>query len=84
MNVFEIRDYLKDAMKEEAVTFHFDRKEETLRIERNDNHKGLTIKLAPVAAKYKEKKEKFLTKYCIILKRRFKHLEMHNLLMANR
>ncbi|UBH07983.1 DUF1444 family protein [Macrococcus armenti] len=60
MNVFEIRDYLKDALKDEAVTFQFDRKEETLRIERNDNKKGLTLKLAPVAAKYKEKKEKIL------------------------
>lgn len=39
MNVFEIRDYLKDALKDEAVTFQFDRKEETLRIERNDNKK---------------------------------------------
>lgn len=60
MNVFEIRDYLKDGLKDEAVTFQFDRKEETLRIERNDNQKGLTLKLAPVAAKYKEKKEKIL------------------------
>ncbi len=68
MNVFEIRDYLKDAMKEEAVAFHFDRKEETLRIERNDNHKGLTIKLAPVAAKYKEKKEKILDEVLYYIK----------------
>lgn len=68
VNVFEIRDYLKDALKDEAVTFHFDRKEETLRIERNDNHKGLTIKLAPVAAKYKEKKEKILNEVLYYIK----------------
>ncbi|MCE4956373.1 DUF1444 family protein [Macrococcoides caseolyticum] len=60
MNVFEIRDRLIKSLDESVVTTIFDRKEETLRVERIDNHKGLTIKLAPVAAKYKEKKERII------------------------
>lgn len=60
MNVFEIRDRLIESLDASIVSTQFDRKEETLRVERLDNNKGLTIKLAPVAAKYKEKKEKII------------------------
>ncbi|MGV2874909.1 DUF1444 family protein [Macrococcus capreoli] len=60
MNVFEIRDRLIDALDTSVVSTQFDRKEETLRVERLDNNKGLTIKLAPVAAKYKEKKDSII------------------------
>lgn len=60
VNVFEIRDRLIESLDASIVSTQFDRKEETLRVERLDNNKGLTIKLAPVAAKYKEKKEKII------------------------
>lgn len=60
MNVFEIRDRLTESLDKSIVSTKFDRKEETLRVERLDNNKGLTIKLAPVAAKYKEKKESII------------------------
>ncbi|WP_414046988.1 DUF1444 family protein [Macrococcus equi] len=60
MNVFEIRDRLIESLDASIVSTKFDRKEETLRVERLDNHKGLTIKLAPVAAKYKEKNEQII------------------------
>ncbi|WP_414042678.1 DUF1444 domain-containing protein [Macrococcus sp. EM39E] len=60
MNVFEIRDRLIESLDDTVVSTKFDRKEETLRVERLDNQKGLTIKLAPVAAKYKEKKERIV------------------------
>lgn len=52
MNVFEMRDAITADLGSE-VDYRFDRKEETLRVERKDNHKGLTIKLAPFVAKYK-------------------------------
>ncbi|TDM04567.1 DUF1444 domain-containing protein [Macrococcus carouselicus] len=53
MNVFEIRDAIKEKLDQSQVNVHFDRKEETLRVERIDNQKGLSIKLAPLVAKYK-------------------------------
>lgn len=60
MNVFEIRDKLIEQLDDTIVNTSFDRKEETLRVERIDNQKGLTIKLAPVVAKYKEKQNRVL------------------------
>lgn len=60
MNVFEIRDKLTEQLDDTIVNTSFDRKEETLRVERIDNKKGLTIKLAPVVAKYKEKQNRVL------------------------
>lgn len=60
MNVFEIRDKLIEQLDDTIVNTSFDRKEETLRVERKDNQKGLTIKLAPVVAKYKEKQNRVL------------------------
>ena len=43
MNVFKMRDELKQRLKYLDVDFKFDREEETLRIYTNDNHKGVTI-----------------------------------------
>lgn len=60
MNVFEIRDKLIEQLDNTIVNTSFNRKEETLRVERKDNQKGLTIKLAPVVAKYKEKQNRVL------------------------
>ena len=45
MNVFQIRDKLKQRLAHLNVDFKFDREEETLRIYRQDNYKGVTIKL---------------------------------------
>lgn len=59
MNVFEMRDAIT-ANLDSAVDYRFDRKEETLRVERKDNHKGLTIKLAPFVAKYKTDGQKVI------------------------
>ncbi|MGT2377817.1 DUF1444 family protein [Staphylococcus aureus] len=36
------------------------REEETLRIYRTDNNKGITIKLNAIVAKYEDKKEKIV------------------------
>ncbi|MCY1026171.1 DUF1444 family protein, partial [Mammaliicoccus sciuri] len=53
MNVFQMRDLLKDRLKTLDANFKFDRENESLRIERTDNQKGLSVKLAPIIAKYK-------------------------------
>ncbi|CAM3084501.1 DUF1444 domain-containing protein [Staphylococcus argensis] len=57
MNVFQMRDKLKSRLKHLDVKFSYDREEETLRIYRADNHKGVTVKLQSIVAKYKEQKE---------------------------
>lgn len=58
MNVFQMRDKLKARLKHLDVEFKFDREEETLRIVRIDNHKGVTIKLNAIVANMKNKKKK--------------------------
>lgn len=60
MNVFQMRDKLKARLNHLNVDFKFDREEETLRIYRTDNHKGVTIKLNAIVAKYEEKKDKII------------------------
>ena len=60
MNVFQMRDTLKQRLKHLDVDFKFDREEETLRIYRRDNFKGVTIKLNAIVAKYEEQKEKII------------------------
>ncbi|WP_322770757.1 DUF1444 domain-containing protein [Staphylococcus epidermidis] len=64
MNVFQMRDKLKERLKHLDVEFKFDREEETLRIVRIDNHKGVTIKLNAIVAKYEEQKEKIIDEIC--------------------
>lgn len=58
MNVFEMRDLIKQNLDTAIVKMHFDREEEALRVERIDNGKGLTVKLAPIVAKYKDREQK--------------------------
>lgn len=60
MNVFQMRDILKQRLKHLVVDFKFDREEETLRIYRRDNFKGVTIKLNTIVAKYEEQKDKII------------------------
>ncbi|MEB8096035.1 DUF1444 domain-containing protein [Staphylococcus xylosus] len=60
MNVFQMRDKLKDRLNHLDVKFSFNRDEETLRISRVDNDKGVTVKLSPIVAKYKSQKEKIV------------------------
>ena len=60
MNVFQMRDKLKARLIHLNVDFKFDREEETLRIYRTDNHKGVTIKLNVIVAKYEEQKDKII------------------------
>ncbi|QQB60473.1 DUF1444 domain-containing protein [Staphylococcus equorum] len=57
MNVFQMRDKLKDRLSKPEVKFTFNREDETLRISRVDNGKGVTVKIATIVAKYKEQKE---------------------------
>lgn len=57
MNVFQMRDKLKDRLSKLEVKFTFNREDETLRISRVDNGKGVTVKIATIVAKYKEQKE---------------------------
>ncbi|OIS30253.1 DUF1444 domain-containing protein [Staphylococcus cohnii] len=57
MNVFQMRDKLKDRLKHLDVKFSFNRDEEILRVSRNDNGKGVTVKISTIVAKYKEQKE---------------------------
>ena len=60
MNVFQMRDKLKARLNHLNVDFKFDREEETLRIYRTDSHKGVTIKLNAIVAKYEEQKDKII------------------------
>jgi len=60
MNVFQMRDKLKDRLKHLDVKFSFNREDETLRISRVDNGKGVTVKINPIVAKYKSQKEKIV------------------------
>lgn len=53
-----MRDKLKARLNHLDVDFKFDREEETLRIYRTDNYKGVTIKLNAIVAKYEEQKIK--------------------------
>lgn len=57
MNVFQMRDKLKERLNHLNVNFSFNRDEDTLRIARKDNGKGVTIRLTPIVAKYNDKKE---------------------------
>ncbi|WP_251519770.1 MULTISPECIES: DUF1444 domain-containing protein [Staphylococcus] len=57
MNVFQMRDKLKERLSHLNVKFSYNREEETLRISREDNGKGVTVKLDTIVAKYKEQKE---------------------------
>lgn len=60
MNVFQMRDKIKQRLNHLDVNYKFDREDETLRIYRKDNHKGVTIKLNAIVAKYEEKEEKIV------------------------
>ncbi|WP_436854140.1 DUF1444 domain-containing protein [Staphylococcus caeli] len=60
MNVFQMRDKLKERLKHLDVKFSFNREDETLRISRVDNGKGVTVKINPIVAKYKSQKEKIV------------------------
>ncbi|PTI70713.1 DUF1444 domain-containing protein [Staphylococcus succinus] len=60
MNVFQMRDKLKDRLSHLNVKFSFNREEETLRISRVDNGEGVTVKLSTIVAKYNNKKEKIV------------------------
>ncbi|MBL7573448.1 DUF1444 domain-containing protein [Staphylococcus saccharolyticus] len=64
MNVFQIRNKLKERLKHLDVEFKFDREEEMLRIYRADNQKGVTIKLNAIVAKYEEQKGKIIDEIC--------------------
>jgi len=55
-----MRDKLKARLNHLDVDFKFDREEETLRIYRTDNYKGVTIKLNAIVAKYEEQKDKII------------------------
>ncbi|RIN32533.1 DUF1444 domain-containing protein [Staphylococcus succinus] len=60
MNVFQMRDKLKDRLSHLNVKFSFNREEETLRISRVDNGEGVTVKLSKIVAKYNNQKEKIV------------------------
>ena len=60
MNVFQMRDKLKERLKHLDVNYSFNRDDETLRIYRVDNGKGVTIKLNAIVAKYKQQQEKIV------------------------
>lgn len=60
MNVFQMRDKLKDRLSHLNVKFSFNREEETLRISRVDNGEGVTVKLSTIVAKYNNQKEKIV------------------------
>ncbi|MCF7599406.1 DUF1444 domain-containing protein [Staphylococcus pasteuri] len=60
MNVFQMRDKIKQRLNHLDVNYKFNREDETLRIYRKDNHKGVTIKLNAIVAKYEEKEEKIV------------------------
>ena len=53
MNVFKMRDLIKSRLAHLDVQFKYNREQETLRVSRVDNDKGVTIKLTTIVAKYK-------------------------------
>ncbi|AQL56507.1 DUF1444 domain-containing protein [Abyssicoccus albus] len=57
MNVFEMRDLIKEQLDLSKVNTSFNREDDTLRIERKDNEKGLSIKIGQVINKYNENGE---------------------------
>lgn len=52
MNVFKMRDTFKSRLTHLEVQYQFNRDQESLRIYRTDNQKGITVKLSPIVAKY--------------------------------
>lgn len=60
MNVFKMRDLIKSRLEDLEVQYQFNRKEESLRIYRTDNHKGLTVKLSPLVAKFNKGQENII------------------------
>lgn len=79
MNVFQMRDKLKARLNHLNVDFKFDREEETLRIYRTDNHKGVTIKLNAIVAKYEEQKDKIIDEIVYYVEEAIAHMGDHSL-----
>ncbi|MFO3689377.1 DUF1444 domain-containing protein [Staphylococcus felis] len=52
MNIFKMRDLIQSRLEHLDVKYQFNRDEESLRIYRKDNQKGVTVKLSPIVAKY--------------------------------
>lgn len=79
MNVFQMRDKLKARLNHLDVDFKFDREEETLRIYRTDNHKGVTIKLNAIVAKYEEQKDKIIDEIVYYVEEAIAQMGNHSL-----
>lgn len=75
MNVFQMRDKLKERLKHLNVKFNYNRDEETLRIYRPDNHKGVTVKVSAIVAKYKEQKEKIVDEIVYYVEEAIKQMD---------
>lgn len=54
---------IKDQLKEEDLTYHFDRQKDTLRIEDKRVNKGVTISLPSIISKWQEKKDEALKEF---------------------
>lgn len=71
MNVFKMRDTLKSRLTHLEVQYQFNRDQESLRIYRTDNQKGVTVKLSPIVAKYNKGQKISLMKLFTMLKKQF-------------
>ncbi|PTF78572.1 DUF1444 domain-containing protein [Staphylococcus chromogenes] len=60
MNVFKMRDTLKSRLTHLEVQYQFNRDQESLRIYRTDNQKGVTVKLSPIVAKYNKEQKNII------------------------
>lgn len=66
---------IKERLKEETYTYHFDRKKDTLRIEEKHVNKGVTISLPGLIAKYEENKEKALDEFLYYIQESFQAMK---------
>jgi uncharacterized protein YtpQ (UPF0354 family) len=68
MNSKKMVELMKEKLRNEPFTYHYDRKKDTLRIEDPNVDKGVTISIPSSIAKWEEKKEKALEEFVYYIK----------------
>lgn len=67
---------LKDRLPAGRFTFHFDKKNDQLRLEHTELRKGIDISLPPILAKYENTKEKAIDEVIYTISETFKAMEL--------
>jgi len=68
-------EFIKEKLKNEDFSYHFDRKKDTLRIEDQKVNKGVTISLPSIIAKYQEKKDEALNEFVYYIAESFQAMK---------